>query len=132
MRGVVCVQLGEGRVATEEAVAVRAVGAEGGLDYGFRIEAPDSLGSSASPIWRRVMHRRAPPSVHAPPKSCARTVGSRRSDGLRHRAGRDWNWRQSRQLSQRPVENLVLRVRTGTLYKGTGRITSILRSSTSS
>ena len=41
IRGVVCVQLGEGRIATEEAVVVRAVGADGGPYYGFRIEAPD-------------------------------------------------------------------------------------------
>ncbi len=40
-RGMVCVQLGAGRVAREEAVVVRSVASEGGPYYGFRIEAPD-------------------------------------------------------------------------------------------
>lgn len=42
LRGVLCVQLGNGRVATEEAIAVRSVSAAGGPYYGFHIEAPGS------------------------------------------------------------------------------------------
>ena len=43
MRGVVCVQLGAGRVATGRAMVVRSVGSEEGPYYGFRIEAPDRV-----------------------------------------------------------------------------------------
>ena len=56
----VCVQLGAGRVAREEAVVVRSVASEGGPYYGFRIEAPDLA-------WQRCIEdleaRDAPPGT---------------------------------------------------------------------
>jgi GNAT superfamily N-acetyltransferase len=69
-RGVVRVELGADRVATEEAEVVRCVDSDGGRYYGFRVEAPD-------PVWQQCIEelelRDAPPGAVQRPRGAGET-----------------------------------------------------------
>lgn len=76
LSGVVCVQLGDGRFATEEALTVRCVNATGGPYYGFRIKVP-------SLAWRQcIADLEARDAPHSASDSRVRSA---------HEADEDWS-----------------------------------------